>query len=116
MSSLASGYRHTWSTCFRRDWAGLQKGRKVMKGLTHSRGRADAGVRVVMLFVFAALAMAACVLPFLKTRAATPASGTISATSSPLSWDGTATGTGAVNGESSCIDGINCDTFTLTVG
>jgi hypothetical protein len=50
-------------------------------------------------------------------RSATPASGTIaSPTASPLAWVGTATGTGAANGESSCVEGVNCDTFTLTVG
>ncbi len=55
--------------------------------------------------------------------AATPPSGTINLTSSPLKWDGRdATGTGAAGGESSCVEnnphlpGDNCDTFTLTVG
>lgn len=50
-----------------------------------------------------------------RARSATPATGPLGPASSPISWDGTATGTGAANGESSCMEGINCDTFTLTV-
>lgn len=47
--------------------------------------------------------------------AANPPGGAISATGAPVSWVGTATGTGSANGESSCVEGVNCDTFTLTV-
>ncbi|MGB8509147.1 MAG: hypothetical protein WCD76_12240, partial [Pyrinomonadaceae bacterium] len=51
--------------------------------------------------------------------AASPASGTIS-TIGPVvpftgAWNGTATGTGSANGESTCVEGVNCDTFRLTV-
>jgi BNR repeat-like domain len=52
-----------------------------------------------------------------RLRAAAPASGTIaSPAGSPLAWVGTAAGTGAANGEGTCVEGISCDTFTLTVG
>jgi hypothetical protein len=47
--------------------------------------------------------------------AANPPAGSISVNSSPVTWVGTATGTGAANGESSCVENVNCDTFTLTV-
>ena len=47
-------------------------------------------------------------------RAASPTSGTMSLSSSPLSWTGTAAG-GTNNGEGTCVEGVNCDTFTLTV-
>ncbi len=48
--------------------------------------------------------------------AATPPGGTITAsTTTALQWSGTAIGTGAANGESSCVEGTNCDTYTLTV-
>jgi hypothetical protein len=51
-------------------------------------------------------------------RAAAPASGTISPTGpvAPFTgaWDGTAVG-GSSAGEATCVEGINCDTFTLTV-
>jgi hypothetical protein len=47
-------------------------------------------------------------------RAANPTSGSISLNSGPVSWTGTAAG-GAYNGESTCAEMVNCDTFTLTV-
>ena len=48
-------------------------------------------------------------------HAASPAAGIISTGSAPLYWQGTAIGTGAVDGEGVCVDGVNGDTFTLTV-
>lgn len=47
--------------------------------------------------------------------AASPASGTFASNSSPLYWYGTAIGTGSADGETTAVDGINGDTFTLTV-
>jgi hypothetical protein len=47
-------------------------------------------------------------------HAANPTSGSISLSSGPVSWTGTAAG-GAYNGESTCVEMVNCDTFTLTV-
>ena len=49
--------------------------------------------------------------------AAAPPSGSISPTTVvPVAWDGTVLGVPpAANGESTCIEGTNCDTFTLTV-
>lgn len=48
-------------------------------------------------------------------RAASPASGTLSPTSGPLSWSGF-TGVGASpEGELTCVEGVTCDTFTLTI-
>ena len=50
------------------------------------------------------------------SHAATPASGSLSASSTaPVTWMGDAPGTGAANGESTCVDGVNCDVFTLTL-
>src|SRR5882762_1723424 len=46
--------------------------------------------------------------------AASPGSGSIGPASSPVTYVGTATGTGAAV-ESACVDGTNCDTFSLTV-
>ena len=46
--------------------------------------------------------------------AATPASGSIQATSTaPITWSGSPVGTN--NGESTCVDGTTCDVFTLTI-
>jgi hypothetical protein len=46
--------------------------------------------------------------------ASSPATGSIGAGGPNVSWAGTAAGTGAAN-ESVCVEGVNCDTFTLTV-
>src|SRR5260370_40879780 len=46
--------------------------------------------------------------------AALPASGTITPSGGPITWIGTATG-GASESETTCVEGTNCDTFTLTV-
>ena len=67
--------------------------------------------RVFVAFFLCAAAAALGVIGF----AANPPTGTISVNSAPLTWVGTATGTGAANGESSCVETVNCDTFTLTV-
>src|SRR5205085_10970855 len=54
-----------------------------------------------------------------KVYAANPASGTIAVTGpvAPFTgtWTGSATGGSSANGESTCVEGTNCDTFRLTV-
>jgi hypothetical protein len=75
--------------------------------------RRNAGRRW-MLFVLMTLGLAACVIPFYRTRAANPPSGMIGPAGPALAWDGTAVSSGAT-GEGDCIEGINCDTFTITV-
>lgn len=65
-----------------------------------------------------ALAIAAALIAGFApcASAATPASGSINAsTTTPLTWVGSASG-GASAGESSCVEGASCDTYTLTVG
>jgi hypothetical protein len=58
-----------------------------------------------------------------NTSASSPAGATLDPTATtPLTWLGTATAGGALNapvgiaGEDLCQEGLNCDTFTLTVG
>jgi hypothetical protein len=47
-------------------------------------------------------------------RAAMPASGTLTPTSGPVAWDSFAAAAAASpEGESTCVEGVNCDTFTL---
>jgi len=46
--------------------------------------------------------------------AANPPAGTVDPTGPGVAWDGTAAG-GASAGESTCVEGANCDTYTLTV-
>ena len=73
--------------------------------------------RVTLGALFIAIGLMLLIFTFSagRARSATPANGAIGINDSPISWDGTATGTGAANGESSCVEGLNCDTFTLTV-
>jgi hypothetical protein len=49
-----------------------------------------------------------------SVRASTPASGTVSA-GAPAQWSGTAGLSAAPEGETTCVDGTNCDVFTLKV-
>jgi hypothetical protein len=101
-----------------------------------SRARSSSGARkrltrpfklAAASAILAALAVVAAVLlssmtnsPVVRVaEAASPASGTIAPTG-PVptfagTWTGTATGTGSANGEATCVEGVNCDTFRLTV-
>lgn len=49
---------------------------------------------------------------FIPVEAATPSSGTLGLTSPPVEWDGFALIAASPN-ESTCVEGVNCDTFTL---
>src|SRR4051812_6806214 len=69
--------------------------------------------RWTLALIFVGLSLI-CGLSILRLRAANPTSGMISVNSAPVSWTGTAAG-GAYNGEGTCVEGVNCDTFTLTV-
>jgi len=66
-----------------------------------------------MLGALCALLLLVGVLP--RVLASAPTAGTIGTGGPALAWTGTATATGAANGESSCVEGVNCDSFTLTV-
>ena len=68
-----------------------------------------------LLGIVCVVAGLACLVGVVRLGAANPTSGTIDPTSTTLTWDGTAAG-GAYNGESTCVEGVNCDTFTITVG
>ena len=64
-----------------------------------------------------ALAVLVSVATLFRTRAANPASGSISpGTTGSVTFVGTATGTGAQGGEGQCVAAAdNCDTYMLTV-
>src|SRR5881398_4181086 len=47
-------------------------------------------------------------------RSATPSAGTLSPGGATINWAGTAAGGGSLD-ESTCVEGVNCDTFTLTL-
>ena len=69
-------------------------------------------------FLLSSLLVGALGLSIRPANAANPASGSLGPTGpiAPFtgSWAGTATSTGASN-ESDCVEGVNCDTFRLTV-
>jgi hypothetical protein len=66
-------------------------------------------------FLLSAIIVVAFLTPPLWTAlAAAPEAGAISPASPPQTWTGTAIGTGGAN-EGVCEEGVNCDTYTLTV-
>lgn len=69
--------------------------------------------RRTFLVLFSAMSVIAFVSIF-RLNAASPATGTISPTGAPVTWTGTAAG-GTSNGEDTCVEGVNCDSFLLTV-
>ena len=75
-----------------------------------------ARVTIGTLFVLGAIALC-CVVPLLNLRAQTVSSGTIHPNDpAPLTWIGTTISPGGVvNNEGLCVDGVNCETFTVTV-
>src|SRR6266550_6059988 len=78
-------------------------------------------VLITLVCILALLGVAFIALP--TVHAANPNSGSISLSSAPISWQGTATAGGAigdpllglVTSEDMCIEGTSCDTFTLTI-
>lgn len=76
----------------------------------HAKNQSRSTLLFLLLFAIAAIA-----IPYHYAHAANPASGTITASGAPLTFTGTATATGAAM-ESACVEGLNCDTYTLTVG
>ena len=57
----------------------------------------------------------ACAVSVVRLGAANPSAGTITPAAEPIAWTGTALG-GTNNGEATCVEGVSCDTFTITVG
>src|SRR5690242_19523954 len=61
-----------------------------------------------------AVAVAIAVAGSILVRAATPTSGTLSPTSAPVTWDSFGSlAASSPQGETTCVEGVNCDTFTL---
>ncbi len=89
-----------------------------MKELLRTNGRTSARAGR-LLFVLAMLVIALVwALPLTRTRAANPSSGTLNPTDAigtTRPWDGTGTGGVSATGENVCQEGINCDSFTLTL-
>lgn len=66
-------------------------------------------ILLVLIFTFSMI-----FIPPPSSLAATPASGTIGPTGPTNTWVGPPTG-GASANESTCVDGVNCDVYTLNV-
>jgi hypothetical protein len=66
------------------------------------------------LFLLSSIFLAVFALSIGTLRSATPSAGTLNPIGPTLLWAGTATG-GASLDESTCVEGVNCDTFVLTL-
>ena len=78
-----------------------------------------ARVTIGTLFLIASIVLVVLALSTTGSRSANPPNNALTPltpTGSPLAWDGTATGTGSAGGEGTCVETVNCDTFTLSVG
>src|SRR5688572_2495732 len=83
---------------------------KTLKG-----PRSSSASKPLIALVIIAIAMGAAVVLPLATQAADPASATLGPTlGASVSWVGTAPG-GVSDGEGTCVEGVNCETFTLNV-
>jgi hypothetical protein len=92
-----------------------------MIGISDGNGSRQMGRRLLatnrrwILFILLTIAIVVCAVAALRTGASTPPAGTITPTSTQITWDGTATGGASPDGENTCTEGSNCDTYTLTV-
>jgi len=66
------------------------------------------------LFLIISVALVVFALSTTSLRSAAPSSGTLNAIGPAVNWAGTALGGGSTD-ESTCVEGVNCDTFTLTL-
>ena len=85
-----------------------------MKNL-EPKGQSMRTRRYVAQFGLFALLLLVCLVPAFNTvTASDPTSGTLAPTlNATTTWQGTAPG-GASNGEETCVEGFNCDTYALT--
>lgn len=83
-------------------------------------------LRLALFASLFTLALLVAALPSMqKASASAPAGGTLNPTATaPITWTGSATGGGALNDptglaagtEDLCVEGVSCDTYTLTIG
>src|SRR6266705_2493420 len=66
------------------------------------------------LLLIAGLVLGVLALTTTGVRSASPSSGTLGPSGPNLAWSGTAAGGGSLD-ESTCVEGVNCDTYTLTL-
>jgi hypothetical protein len=81
----------------------------------NSSSSITARVTIGTLLLISGVALLFVIRP-VATRGQNPASGTVNATGTQTAtWVGTTVSPGGVIMESECVDGVNCETFTLTV-
>src|SRR5882724_1244440 len=82
-----------------------------MKKISFSMtARATIGALFFVISVF----LVVFALSTTSLRSATPSAGTLNPTGPTVTWAGTAAGGGSLD-ESTCVEGVNCDTFILTL-
>src|SRR6266545_895184 len=109
-------------TAYRSSQKNTGKKSSLFSRIISSRPLNSFGVLIALVCVLAALTIALITLP--TAQASSPAMGTINISSSPITWQGTATAGGAIGdpllglitAEDMCIEGTSCDSFTLTIG
>src|SRR5207302_3478416 len=82
----------------------------MKKGSTSITARATLGA----LFLISAIVLLVLALSTTGVRSAAPSSGTLNPGGPTVNWAGTAVGGGSTD-ESTCVEGVNCDTFILTL-
>lgn len=101
-------------------------GPSVLRGSTFSRilscrALNSFGVLITLVAFLAVVILALVAQP--TAQASNPTNGTLSLSSAPLTWQGTALGGGAQNdlgngvvgSEDLCQEGVTCDTYTMTI-
>ncbi|CAN5432448.1 hypothetical protein BH20ACI3_BH20ACI3_35880 [soil metagenome] len=88
-----------------------RRGKQICPGLQLSALRASIAFNTMVVLTFA---LSILLAPLPTSKASNPPAGTITPAGPTQSWDGTAIG-GASAGEDTCEEGVNCDTFKLTV-
>src|SRR5205085_9714860 len=90
----------------------LNQNLHVMK--TISSASVTARATIGALFFVAGLFLIVFGLLAPRLHSAQPASGTLNSRGPNVNWVGTAVGGGSTD-ESTCVEGVNCDTFVLTL-
>jgi hypothetical protein len=79
-----------------------------------SSSSATARVTIGTLFLVIGVFLVVFALSTTSLRSAAPSSGTLNPGGPVVNWAGTATGGSSLD-ESTCVEGVNCDTFILTL-
>ena len=82
----------------------------MKKSSTPITARATLGA----LFLITGIVLVVLALSTTGVRSAAPSSGTLNPNGPAVNWAGTAVGGGSTD-ESTCVEGVNCDTFILTL-